>query len=174
MVTPRKNPVLIRSDRLKRLLAIALSGPVKLLSFDEIFKRMRKTEGGKRLTQIELALLIQEQQDRSVVESILFRARPHYRLRDPALGAVIHPSLAGEPGTPYAAFRRAEVLYLESSGWELHPSSGKWSHPRNGKDRFWTEAALLLQIHADEDLLVRKRLGVFIHERPPQARDRAH
>lgn len=167
MVTPRRDPRDIRRDLHRRLTLGALAGPVKLLSFDEILDRIRKTN--RNVKQLELALILEEQMDRGVVEREEYRGLPHYRLRDPSLGPPIHTSLAGEPGTPFAAFRRAEVLYLERSGWTLN-QRGRWSHPLNPRQGFYTEHALLHQIHADESLLVRRRLGLPVHSRPLSAR----
>lgn len=163
MVTPRRDPAIKRADAHRRIFFRVLGGQVKLQSFDEIFKAMRRLSCN--VSNLDLALFIEEQIDRGTIERVTFRCKPHYQLRDPALGPPLHPALAGEPGTAYAAFRRAEVLYLERSGWVLHEKTGKWTHPANTRASFWTEAALLHQIHADETLLVHRRLGLPIHSR---------
>lgn len=163
MPRPAPPPPLPR-PKIRGLALGILAGPVKLLLAREWHEAMARI--GVRMPAEDFALLIEELLDRGDIEQTTFRERAAFRLRDQALGAVIHPALAGEPGTPYAAFRRAEVLYLQRSNWTLVERLGRWTHPSNTRMSYWTEAALLLQIHADESLLVRKGLGIAVHSRP--------
>lgn len=154
----------ISKTKLREVALGILLGPVKLLLAREWHEAMARA--GAKMIAEDFALLIEELLDRGAIEQTTFKGRAAFRLRDQALGPVVHPSLAGEPGTPYAAFRRAETLYLQRSNWTLVERLGRWTHPTNTRQSYWTEAALLLQIHADESLLVRKGLGLAVHSRP--------
>ena len=99
-----------------------------------------------------LALLLIELRDEGRVEEIQ-RSRNVVLWGSTQLlvDRLVPPFLAGTPGTPFAAFRRACCLYLHLSGWRAQLPIGTWIHAIHAaRSAVSLESALLIQTAIDD------------------------
>lgn len=99
-----------------------------------------------------LALLLIELRTEDRVEEIVRSSTVRlWAAKQLLVDRLVPPFLAGIPGTPFAAFRRACCLYLHLSGWRARIPIGTWIHDIHAaRSAVSLESALLIQIAIDD------------------------